>query len=522
MGLAGLALTGCDEAPEAAIPQHNPQGPVFEIGSVDSTPTSYLSPDKTLDLSALSDQGVERIPLVNIGLSADLIPAGSSLEAILEISKEENPFVNAYSIAMPVEIEQSNANNINGVAYVEVAQLETAMESLFGMAPKDVTLYYQIPVTMTLDGTNYRLGGFNTYYAQGPLTVAYAPSFFIDSAYYIIGDVNGWNKENVWGFKFENPSADVYANPVFTQYVTFGENSYWKIVPQSTMDDPNDIWAGLMYGPKPNGNIDLSGALYSDKGSDIGAGCIVDEGRYLFSINMMESTYTITPIGYFMYYGIYVRGGQNGWNYPAIDGFFSTETAGVLLDPAIYLPAGTGFKIADATWNQYNLGLASAGSIVYGAPNKLVSNGADMTSTDKFVGYAVLTKTEEGYDLTMNQYEAATAGESSGIFVRGGMNGWGAEPAWEFKTTQYKNIYVIDNATVDAGTEFKVADADWASINLGQGGEPMALNVAYPMNQDGGNLVLNEAFNGTIVLVYNEEMNHYFLYYLTPDAVIVP
>lgn len=48
----------------------------------------------------------------------------------------------------------------------------------------------------------------------------------------------------------------------------------------------------------------------------------------------------------------------------------------------------------------------------------------------------------------------------SGIFVRGGLNNWGAEPAWEFQTTEKEGVYTL--ADKELFGQFKVADANWS------------------------------------------------------------
>ena len=524
IGSMGLVLAGCDEAPVPSIPQTNPQGPVLEALTASVTESSYLTSGDVITIQDLKDSNVESIPLLTVNVGASEFPEGSSLEAILELSANDDPFEKGYSVTIPISTSLTKAETLSGVANVALNDLETACETMFGLAPKTVTLYYQIPLSLVVDGTNYRLGGYDKYYAEGSIEIAYNPEVSIQEAYYLIGDVTNWadgGKDALNAYKFFNRSEDVYANPIFTLYLDVKANSYWKIIPQSTYDDFDNVWSGLIYGPSKDGSVDMTGDLTS---TNAGAGCIVDAGRYVFTINMLEQTYEIKPVGDWMYYGIYMRGGENGWGYPAVDGFFSSATEGTLLDPAIYLPAGTEFKIADVNWNPINLGLASAGAITYGTPATLVNNGNNITASTAFTGYAVLVQGENDWALTLKPYATATAGASTGIYVKGDMNGWGNENSWEFKTTAYEGVYEIANVSIDANTGFKVADADWSKVNLGQGSEPMALDVAFPLYNDGnsGNINLSEPFSGTISLIYNSEFDQYFLYFLTEDALVTP
>ena len=49
---------------------------------------------------------------------------------------------------------------------------------------------------------------------------------------------------------------------------------------------------------------------------------------------------------------------------------------------------------------------------------------------------------------------------ASGIFLRGVMNRWGADPDWEFQTTDNEGVYTLVNKSLSG--QFKVADANWS------------------------------------------------------------
>lgn len=69
----------------------------------------------------------------------------------------------------------------------------------------------------------------------------------------------------------------------------------------------------------------------------------------------------------------------------------------------------------------------------------------------------------------------------SGIYLRGEMNGWGVDPAWEFASTATEGVYELRDVTISGS--FKIADEDWNPINYGtpadgvnpEPGEPFAL-----------------------------------------------
>lgn len=86
------------------------------------------------------------------------------------------------------------------------------------------------------------------------------------------------------------------------------------------------------------------------------------------------------------------------------------------------------------------------------------------------------------------------------VYVRGGMNEWGVVDAWKFTTTDGK-AYSLE-CSIEAGVEFKIADADWAPVNY-SAGEQIFLEDdgtyegiwAYNINV---NTTVAENFEGTI------------------------
>lgn len=94
------------------------------------------------------------------------------------------------------------------------------------------------------------------------------------------------------------------------------------------------------------------------------------------------------------------------------------------------------------------------------------------------------------------------AGQPVNYYLRGGMNDWGADAGsvWQFMTGEEENTWNTPVVTIEAGTEFKVADAAWGPFNAGWGGDsgdvypdkPYTLNVG----DNPGNLTMKEDFTG--------------------------
>lgn len=93
-------------------------------------------------------------------------------------------------------------------------------------------------------------------------------------------------------------------------------------------------------------------------------------------------------------------------------------------------------------------------------------------------------------------------GQSTGIYLRGGMNEWGSPAEYEFLTTDVAGVSAIESVTIDKDVEFKVADANWAAINLGLGSAEFKVGEPYELNggDNPGNIVMPQNFTGRVQL----------------------
>lgn len=103
--------------------------------------------------------------------------------------------------------------------------------------------------------------------------------------------------------------------------------------------------------------------------------------------------------------------------------------------------------------------------------------------------------------VSVNYFARVIAGMPTGIFLRGEVNGWSADPAWEFLTTDKANVYILEGVSIHAGQNFKIADSSWGSINCGAKGN-LEFNKKYSLENAGssGNITMPEDFNGDITL----------------------
>ena len=288
---AVLFFSACEDVYDhvAADPQSNEQeaeqsvdGFSFALGSDLSTPlvlTDEMLENETI-LEAVSTTAT---PEMNEGATVRLVLEASD-------SEDFNNIVELNSIA--------DGNN----ASILAADLNDAVKSLYGNRPDERDIYLRITYYI-VDGSTSSM--MPTPAIIGPITVTPVGQV-IETEYYIIGDVNGWNFNEIDSHKFNHSGNDVYDDPYFTILVENLQGNF-KIVPKSAKEDEN--WDAVLGNTKEDGNTDLEGTLIANAG----AMNIEEPGWVRVTLNMMEYTYSIELIGE-MNLSLYVVGSHQGWD----------------------------------------------------------------------------------------------------------------------------------------------------------------------------------------------------------------
>ncbi len=214
---------------------------------------------------------------------------GATVKFTVEASGTED-FANV------IELSSVSAEN---AATVTASDLNEAVKALYGKAPSPRLIYLRA-VYYIVDGSSS--SQMPNPVVLGPVTVTPVGPV-IETEYYLIGDVNGWNIEDLGAHKFSHSGKDVYEDPYFTILVN-NLQGHFKIVPKSSKDAAS--WDGVLGNPV-DGNTELTGTLGGD-----GAMRITEPGWVKVTLNMMEYTYTIEVIGE-MNLTLYVPGGHQGW-----------------------------------------------------------------------------------------------------------------------------------------------------------------------------------------------------------------
>lgn len=202
--------------------------------------------------------------------------------------------------------------------------------------------------------------------------------------------------------------------------------------------------------------------------------------------------------------GIFLRGDMNGWG--TDNEFLTTTEAGVYVVEGVEIGKGMGFKVATEDWGTVNAG-DNGNAIQINAPYEMAvgDNPGNMTCPTDFMGDAQLVVKGGKYILTLIPYEEQEEGVPSNIYLVGDLPlaYWDFIDAYRFKTAKYKDNWVLENVTVNAGNKFKIAAAGWGDPNCGMMmGKEFEVGVTYTLFNDGasGDIEMPENFQGKVNL----------------------
>ena len=293
------------------------------------------------------------------------------------------------------------------------ADLQTAIEKLYGKRPEARQL------SVCINAYVITTAGQASVVQSNDLTITATPKApVIESAYYLIGAMNNWVADDATKLiKLNHSDKDVYEDPYFTVVVKVPADCYWKIIPQSRVDaliagSATNVWGDGVLGTAADGDTSMEGTLTS---TDPQAGKIAKEAGYVkFTLNMMESTYTIDYIGD-MALQLYVPGAHQGWS-PATAPIVYCQNYDMKYDGYVnFTAADQEYKFtAQPDWGPIEYGDGGEGTLVTtgGGNMKVPAAGfyrltADLSATP--MTYTA-TKTEWKIigDATVGGWDAAT------------------------------------------------------------------------------------------------------------------
>jgi hypothetical protein len=275
----------------------------------------------------------------------------------------------------------------------------------------------------------------------------------IESAYYLIGDVNGWNWKNIDAYQFIRNEDDP---AIFTIVTTFSTGGNFKIVPQSARGTEYN-WGALV------GNTDSDEFAGKTGYLSAGGGAMRVEraGQVTITLKMRELTYTVeVGVTDEKELQLYVPGSHQGeteaWN-PATapivysQGGTDRYEGYVYMDISLCEEQDKGFKFtSEPNWEGTSYGKG-------GAEGELSIPGDNLTVPE--TGFYRLVADLSGNPLTY------TATKTDWTLVTGtpGADDWGDLPlTLNTATGEWTGTAIL---TAGKASKFR-ANNDW-DINLG-------------------------------------------------------
>lgn len=381
-----------------------------------------------------------------ISYTADsTIPENAVMDFVMQVAGDET-YANAIDIPME-KVEDSE--NVYGV---RMEYWDDAFRSLLGKSPYAKDNYIRVATYVTVDEQHSRIGGPDTWFAANKISVTPVDLHInVEEAYYLVGTINNWDLATA--VKFNHSDKSQFDDPVFTlsldipaEFETAGY--WWKIVPESAFSAGS--WEGL-YGTETNGDSSLKGVL-QENGE---AGCLKVAGQYLFTIDMLDCTYTVTqaiPM-------LYTPGNGNGWSFET--GMLNTNDFANYFG---FVHMNGGFKVTDRpTWGGLEWGAGeSEGTLKIG--------GGDVPGPENGLYWMNVNIGA----LTYNFLKI----ESIGIVGSFPDNNWASDYV-KLTPTDDILVWTADIEFTDANTEWKFrTNGDWnpnpdlggAYDNLANGG----------------------------------------------------
>jgi pullulanase len=204
---------------------------------------------------------------------------------------------------------------------------------------------------------------------------------------------------------------------------------------------------------------------------------------------------------------VFIRGSLNGWGAPASDEI-SFDAASRSYSVIYGLEASADayhFKFASEDWSTVDLGYSAFD----------ISADADAIALTE-VGGNIAIKVDKSssylFKLDFNSAKPVLKVSELPIYIRGGMNGWGEDDQMEFNATDAGNsneaghVYVKTIPLTTDNVFFKVATADWSTINLGaptDDGLAVEIGKEVSLAPTNGNLAIMPAVSGDYIFRFD-------------------
>lgn len=433
--LSAMTFVGCsDDFTDWASPQTNPQEDAIELPGY--TASAVTTP---IDLSTVAGDSVQVLTLSDAALPEGAVVSNTRVELLPDGDET------ATAVTLAVDNE----------GRVGKADLQATIEGFYGKRPEARTLVGHVYSNVMINGQAFLVD------AQTINVVATPEAPYIASAYYLVGDMCGWDAASA--IKFTHSDADVYDDPVFSVvFTTPKADCYWKIVPQGNIDS-GDFWhegTDGVVGVAVDGDPSLAGSLVTTAPK---AGKIENAGFYRMTINMLDYTYTIEAVAG----TYYLVGALQGWS----DSDRSCPMYPTSATVHTYTTQWTGdgnLKIWEASaFGNWDVAYGSPTNDDTSASGQLVNSGAGSIKVPTANEY--YTFTVDMGTMTYTWTKLDTPASYSTIGIIGGFNNWNADADIDMAQVAGAPHNWTLRYTFSSDTELKFRANDAWDVSWGEG-----------------------------------------------------
>lgn len=435
--LSAMTFVGCsDDFTDWASPQTNPQEDAIELpGYTASAVTTAI------DLSTVTGDSVQVLTLSDATLPEGAVVSNTRVELLPDGDET------ATAVTLAVDNE----------GRVGKADLQATIEGFYGKRPEARTLVGHVYSNVMINGQAFLVD------AQTINVVATPEAPYIASAYYLVGDMCGWDAASA--IKFTHSDADVYDDPVFSVvFTTPKADCYWKIVPQGNIDS-GDFWhegTDGVVGVAVDGDPSLAGSLVTTAPK---AGKIEKQGFYKLTVNMMDYTYTIEEMAA-TYYLVGDFGGAASWDISNFNYALYPQTTTTQSYTTKWTGSGSFKFFTEANnWDSaYGAELGTTAGAVSGKLASNANNGADNISVPEVGAYYTFTVDMSAMTYTWTKCDESKVIDYNKIGLIG-VNGDWDNDVFLTQVTSH-NWYVEADVTSDCEVKFRV-DGNWNVMDWG-------------------------------------------------------
>ena len=192
---------------------------------------------------------------------------------------------------------------IDASGTMSAAELQTIVADNFGRRPVQREIEATVSMWLSNGKTAVKTA------TSAPFKIRVIPQApEVEQAYYVTGSINGWDNTNT-SYKLTNDGSDPYENPTFTCRIPApedGSNIEFKMTPESGLGGD---WSKCLAAGSEDGKF-----VYDNAGGNLVIPAAEGAVFYDLVFNMLDQTWTATPLFINIEKAYYFTGSINGWN----------------------------------------------------------------------------------------------------------------------------------------------------------------------------------------------------------------